>query len=138
MALRLASFAAILSYEERPALFADFRIPSLTRLLVESPIDVLLNLHGMVFSWNKGWMVFAPLALAGLVAAALRRADEELADVRLFAWGSFLSLAVGFAALSIWSEETWGPRYLQAAVAPACLALALAARREALPLARRC
>ena len=50
-------------------------------------------------------------------------------------------LAIGAASIYFWSEETWGPRYVHAAVAPLIICLALARKgvrfrlRKEIPLA---
>ncbi len=136
LAVRLASYAAVASYRASTPLFPGKSLVEAWRVhLVDSPLDFLVQLHGFLFSLNKGWLVFAPLALAGLVSAAIGRPAGG-ADVRRLALGSFVCLALPHAAMVFWAEETWGPRYLHAALAPALLALALA-RAQATPAPRR-
>lgn len=98
--------------------------------LVHEPIVPLLHLAALIASPNKGLLVFAPLALLGLVVApaAWRRRRE----VAAFALLTLAGVAGGISMLGIWSDETWGPRYLHVAVGP--LLLVFAATRAGRPL----
>lgn len=95
----------------------------------ESALSPLLHLAGFLGSPNKGLLVFAPVVILGLLAIPRAfAADRRLA---VFAVLTIAGLAGGFALLDVWSDETWGPRYLHSAVAP--LVLCLAAARRAKP-----
>ncbi len=96
--------------------------------LVRDAVSPFLHLAGLVGSPNKGLLVFAPLAIVALIA--LPRAWSVDRPVAAFAALTFGSLAAGLALLHMWSDETWGPRYLHSALAPLFLALA-ASRRGA-------
>jgi hypothetical protein len=101
--------------------------------LVHDPVLPLLHVVALLASPNKGLLVFAPPALLGLLAlpAAWRR-ERAVAAFALLTLGG---VAGGVSILGIWSDETWGPRYLHAAVAP--LLLAFAASRAGRPLRLR-
>lgn len=101
--------------------------------LVNGPVAPFLNAVGLLASPNKGLLVFAPLALAGLmcIPAAWRR-DRA---ITVFALLTLAGILGGISLVGIWSDETWGPRYLHAAVAP--LLLAFAASRAGRPLRAR-
>ncbi len=131
---RALSYVAVASYRRTAVLFGDLGLlEAWRRATVDSPIDLLVHLHGFLFSLNKGWLVFAPLALVGIVAAARRGPEQE---ARRFALGTFLCLLLPHAAMVFWAEDTWGPRYLNGAIAPALLALALV-RASSAQTARR-
>ncbi|MEO8275725.1 MAG: hypothetical protein ABI639_05860 [Thermoanaerobaculia bacterium] len=98
-------------------------------LWVHSPIDWLVHLHGLTLSLNKGLLLFAPLALLGLWRAFRGAVDDR--RVAQFALYSTACLLLPCAALTRWSDATWGPHALLAAIAPALLAFALSrAERE--------
>jgi len=101
--------------------------------LVSDPITPFLHLTALLASPNKGLLVFAPLAVVGLLAlpAAWRR-DRAIAVFALLTLGG---VAGGISLLGIWSDETWGPRYLHVAVPP--LLLVFAASRAGRPLRLR-
>ena len=89
-------------------------------------IASLASAVALLTSPNKGLLVFAPLALLGL--ALMPRTFHRDRALAVFA---FLSLAGPLALASHirpWSDETWGPRDLHAAIAPLCLCVALALR----------
>ncbi len=94
--------------------------------LVHDVGSPFFNLLGLLLSPNKGLIVYAPLAILGVAAipAAWRR-DRPVAVFALLTLGS---LAGALSFLEMWSDETWGPRYLHSAVAPAVLCLAVAMR----------
>lgn len=93
----------------------------------ENILSPLLHLAGFLGSPNKGLLVYAPVAILGLLA--LPRAFAADRRLAIFAVLTCAGLAGGFALLDVWSDETWGPRYLHSCVAPLVLCLA-AARRE--------
>jgi hypothetical protein len=126
LVLRLLTELAIRSYLLRHPILGPGNIrfsDALPIYLVDSPLVWLAHLHGFFLSANKGVLVFAPLALIGLWRAASGQVRPR--DLSIFALGTAACMALPLAALSVWSDETWGPRYLAVAVAPACLALAL-------------
>ncbi len=96
----------------------------------DSIVSTFLHLAAFVGSPNKGLLVFAPAAVLGLLA--LPRAFTANRAVAIFAALTFAGLAGGFALLDVWSDETWGPRYLHSTLGP--LVLCLAAARRSRPL----
>jgi hypothetical protein len=100
---------------------------------VHDPITPLLQLVAFLASPNKGLFVFAPLTL--VAALALPRAFAADRRVVVFALLTLFGFAGTLVFLEMWSDETWGPRYLHAAVAP--LLLGLAASRRGRPLRLR-
>ena len=93
--------------------------------LVRDPISPLLNLNALLASPNKGLFLYAPLTLLAVIA--LPRAWRAAPRVAVFALLTLLGLA-GVSFLGMWSDETWGPRYLHSAVAPLVLGLAASKR----------
>ena len=97
--------------------------------LVDSPVEWLVNIHGFLLSLNKGLLLFAPLAMIGIWRAFRGTvSDRKVGQFALFTAGSLL---LPYAALASWSDATWGPRHLLAALAPALLALALSRSERA-------
>ncbi|MDX2033313.1 MAG: hypothetical protein SF339_21745 [Blastocatellia bacterium] len=100
------------------------------RFLIEGPIDYAMNAWSILLSPNKGLAIFAPLAMLGL--ALIGRAWRTQPRLAVFA---VLILAGNIGAVSllrVWAEETWGPRYLHAAIGPLVLCLAASLGRERL------
>ena len=108
-------------------------------LIVREPAAAVLNLIGFLGSPSKGLVVFAPIAL--LAVFLVPRAAAADRGVAVFAALTLAGLAGGSCLLDVWTDETWGPRYLHAAVAPLVLCLAAEGRgvsgvwRRALPFA---
>jgi len=102
---------------------------------VHDPFLFLFNAVSLVASPNKGLLFYAPLAVFGL--CRIPRAISVRRRTGLFAALTFACLVAGFAFLKIWSDETWGPRYLHSAVAPLMLCLAFPASRPGRFRARR-
>jgi len=94
-----------------------------------SPFDWLVHVHGFLLSLNKGLLLFAPLVLVGLWRSFRGTVSNRLAG--RFALFAAASLIVPFAGLERWSDASWGPRPLLAAIAPALLALALSRTERA-------
>lgn len=125
--------ASALVYQRFPVTFrleerAAWR-SAVSATLVDSPVDWLVNIHGFLLSLNKGLLLFAPLALFGLWRAFRGAVDDR--RVGHFALFAASSLILPYAALTTWSDSTWGPRHLLAALAPALLALALSRTERA-------
>jgi hypothetical protein len=94
--------------------------------------DVISSLMGtlaLLVSPTKGLIVFAPLALLGLVL--LPRTFRRNRPIALFALLTLAGLLALLFWIRPWADETWGPRYIHSAVAPLliCLAAALRGRR---------
>ena len=94
-----------------------------------SPVDWLVHVHGFLLSLNKGLLLFAPLVLIGLWRSFRGTVSDR--TVGRFALFAAASLIVPFAGLETWSDASWGPRALLAAMAPALLALALSRSERA-------
>jgi hypothetical protein len=94
--------------------------------VVRDVVSPFLNAVALVGSPNKGLLVFAPVAVLGLLS--LPRAYRADRGVAAFAGLTFAGLAGGVSLLAMWSDETWGPRYLHSAIGP--LVLCVAASRS--------
>jgi hypothetical protein len=94
--------------------------------LSHDAISPLLHLIALFGSPNKGLIVYAPVALLALWS--IPRAWTTNRAVVLFALLTVGGLAGGISLLDAWTDETWGPRYLHAAIAPLILCLAAAKR----------
>ncbi len=83
-----------------------------------------MTLHAFAYfgSPNKSLLIYAPVVALSL--AALRPAYRTHPRVVIFALLSLAGLVCGFSLVYMWAEETWGPRYLHASVAPLIVALA--------------
>jgi len=101
--------------------------------LVREPILPFLNLAALIGSPNKGLLVFAPLAVLGILT--LPAAWRRRLPIAAFALLTLAGVAGGICVLGIWSDETWGPRYLHVAIPP--LLLVFAATRAGRPLRLR-
>ena len=119
VAVRAANWLLVAHYYSNSGVVNEVR-----GLLIGDWFAFPANLLSLLFSANKGLIVYAPLALLGLLAVArwreLTPADRDLLGFALLALGG---LAVGFALLRPFAEETWGPRYLHSALAPLAVAL---------------
>jgi hypothetical protein len=96
---------------------------------VHDPFLFLAHAISLVASPNKGLIFYAPLAVIGLFG--IRRLIAEHPRTGLFVALAFGGLAAGFSFLRDWADETWGPRFLHAAVAPLLLCLAIPSRDAA-------
>ncbi len=97
-------------------------------IFIDSPLTFLFNLVGYFGSPNKSLFIYAPLSL--ICVFALRRTWRLRPDIVIWTLLTLGGLAGGFAMLVVWTEETWGPRYLHSAIAPltVCLAVTLQGR----------
>jgi len=91
------------------------------------PLSWLMNLLGLLFSLNKGLVVYAPLVLLALVG--LRHAWRRQRELTVFALLNLAGLAGGLALFYFWAEETWGPRYLHSVVGGLMLTAAVGTAR---------
>jgi hypothetical protein len=92
-------------------------------IFTDSPLTFLFNLIGYFGSPNKSLFIYAPLTL--LCVLALWRARALRPDLVIWTLLTLGGLAGGFALLVVWTEETWGPRYLHSAIAPLVICLAV-------------
>ena len=98
-------------------------------ILVDSPLTVALQAFAYFGSPNKSLLLFCPvLALSFFTLGSAWRQQPRLVIFALLALGGLIG---GFSITRMWADETWGPRYLHATVAP--LILCLAAAKSALP-----
>jgi hypothetical protein len=98
-------------------------------LVVDHPLTAALHAFSYFGSPNKSLLIYAPVT--GLSLLALPRAYRAHPRVVIFAALTLAGLVGGFSALYMWAEETWGPRYPHAAIAP--LVISFAAARAAVP-----
>lgn len=93
-------------------------------ILVDSPLTVALQVFAYFGSPNKSLFLFCPILFLSLVTlgGAWRR-QPAIVIFTLLALGG---LVCGFSITRVWTDETWGPRYLHATIAPLTLCLAAA------------
>ena len=108
-------------------------------LLVDSPLTAALQAFAYFGSPNKSLLLFCPVL--ALSFATMGKAWRSQPQLVIFAWLTLGGLICGFSITRMWTDETWGPRYLHAVVAPLLLCLAAAKsaqefrwKREALTL----
>jgi hypothetical protein len=90
--------------------------------LADNPLTMALQAFAYFGSPNKSILIHAPVVALSL--AALPRAYRAHPRLAIFAVLALAGLAGGFSLIHMWAEETWGPRYLHAAIAPLVVALA--------------
>jgi hypothetical protein len=90
---------------------------------VDGPVTWALVMASLLFSVNKGFFVFSPICGVGI--AGLRRAIAVRKDVVVFALLTLAGPLAGLSLLVNWADETWGARYLHAAVVPVLMLLAV-------------
>jgi hypothetical protein len=93
------------------------------------PLMALFNGVSALASINKGVLIYCPILLLSIVA--LPRARQTHRHIVAFAILTLFGLLGGTSLVYFWSDETWGPRYLHAAIAP--LILCIAAARRGVP-----
>lgn len=93
-------------------------------ILTDSPLTAALQAFSFFGSPNKSLLLFCPLlALSFLSLGKSWRKQPQLVIFALLALGG---LVCGFSITRMWTDETWGPRYLHATIAPLILCLAAA------------
>ena len=91
-------------------------------VLVDSPLTVLAQAFSFFGSANKSLLIFAPVvALSLLRLPQAYRAQPQLVIFALLVLGGLVG---GYSLVTVWAEETWGPRYLHSAIAPLVICLA--------------
>lgn len=133
----------ILNYRLKAHWWATIGIGSTSyfrEMLVADPLVALFQAFSYFGAANKSLLIYAPVtALCLWQLPRAYRLHSELVIFTLLALGGLIG---GFALVQVWTEETWGPRYLHSAIAPlvVCLAASRAGaafswRREKLLLA---
>jgi len=102
----------------------DAGISYYSDLLVDSPLTAALQAFSYFGSLNKSLFLFCPILLLSFVS--LGAAYRQKPDIVIFALLSLAGLIGGFSVIWMWAEETWGPRYLHATIAPLVLCLGAA------------
>ncbi|MFN0111990.1 MAG: hypothetical protein ACKVZH_24275 [Blastocatellia bacterium] len=93
-------------------------------ILADSPLTAALQAFAYFGSPNKSLLLFCPvLVLSFLTLGSAWRHQPLLV---IFALLTLSGLIGGFSITRMWADETWGPRYLHAAIAPLMLCLAAA------------
>jgi hypothetical protein len=87
-------------------------------------ISYLFNAWNLIASANKGLIVFAPITLLGLVY--LRQTIRTQPTLGIFVALVVIGLVGGTAIVFFYADETWGPRYLHATIAPLIVIVAAA------------
>ena len=101
-------------------------LASLSIWFVDNPVTFLFNLFELLASPAKGLIVYSPVCLLALLA--MRQAWHRDRALVTFCGLVLGGTAIGFAMLRVWSDETWGSRYLHVTVAPLILCLGLTVR----------
>lgn len=102
----------------------------LRRFVETNPVRIASSVLMLLFSGNKGLILFAPVAALALATLpALWRRHRDLATFTLLVLAAILG---GFAVVGIPADETWGPRYLHGAIPLLLLSLAAVWGRERL------
>ncbi|MEO6726200.1 MAG: hypothetical protein ABIP14_13000 [Blastocatellia bacterium] len=90
--------------------------------LVDSPLTALAQAFSFFGSANKSLLLFAPVVALSLFR--LPQAYRARPRLVIFALLVLCGLAGGYSLVTVWAEETWGPRYLHSAIAPLMICLA--------------
>jgi 4-amino-4-deoxy-L-arabinose transferase-like glycosyltransferase len=94
----------------------------LATIIIDSPLTFIFNIYDYFGSANKSLFIYAPIVIFSFLG--LRRAYLAQPAIVIWALLTLSGLAGGFALMVVWSEETWGPRYLHSAIAPLVLCFA--------------
>lgn len=113
----------------------------LASLLVDDALVFLAQAFSFFGSANKSLLIYAPVVV--LCLARLPQAYRRQPRLVIFALLVLSGLVGGFSLVTVWTEETWGPRYLHSAIAPLVICLGVTQlntsdswqRRLALPAA---
>jgi hypothetical protein len=101
--------------------------------LAGDPAAIILNAISLFISTNKGLLIYCPVVLLCLLA--LRPAFRANRPVVTFACLALLGQVAIASVTAFWSDETWGPHYLQCTIGP--LFIALAASNAGRPIVLR-
>lgn len=106
------------------AKFGSSGIPSFkSSMLVSNPLFAMMNLFSYFGSVNKSILIFAPVV--GLALFAMPSVWRTHRSTAVFSLLVLLGLLLGCSYTLGWGDETWGPRYLHAAIAPLVICLGL-------------
>ncbi len=94
----------------------------LATILIDSPLTLVMNIFDYFGSANKSLLIYAPIVILSFLA--IRRAFKVQPAIVIWALLTLSGLAGGFALMVVWTEETWGPRYLHSAIAPLVICFA--------------
>jgi hypothetical protein len=94
------------------------------------PFRALLNFLSYFGSVNKGLFIYCPVMLLSFLY--IKRAADRNLKVVIFAVLALGGMALGCSTFYWWSDECWGPRYLNCTVAPFVLCFALVWKAAAL------
>jgi len=93
-------------------------------MLVDGPLAALAQAFSFFGSANKSLLIFAPVVVLSLFALPQAyRAQRRLVIFALLVLGGLVG---GYSLVTVWAEETWGPRYLHSAIGPLVICLAAA------------
>lgn len=97
----------------------------LRSMMTDSPVTALTQFWQLLVSPNKGLLIYSPPLIPAVfaLASALRGGREARRPIAVFALLTLIGLAAGASIVRVWSDETWGPRYLHSAIAPLLLCL---------------
>src|SRR5262249_25912777 len=90
--------------------------------LFHAPSAISLTAISLFISTNKGLLLYSPVLLLCLLA--LKPAFRANRPIVIFACLVLLGQAAFASVASFWSDETWGPRYLQCTIAPLFIVIA--------------
>ncbi|MBL8171857.1 MAG: hypothetical protein JNJ50_27100 [Acidobacteria bacterium] len=114
--------------EKYYAAAADNSAHAFSALLVNDPWLFFFQAFSFFGSVNKSLLLFAPLTAWALWR--LPRAFAANRSLTIFALLALGGLVFGFSLVRVWTEETWGPRYLHSGIAPLLLCLAVSQRAQ--------
>ncbi|MBS1788736.1 MAG: hypothetical protein JST85_13495 [Acidobacteria bacterium] len=103
---------------------ADAGVSYYKDILVGSPLTAVLQACAYFGSSNKSLFLFCPVLI--LSFPTLGKAWKSHPRIVMFTVLTLGGLIGGFSITRMWADETWGPRYLHATIAPLMLCLAAA------------
>lgn len=93
-------------------------------LLVDGPFMAVLQAFSYFGSPNKSLFLFCPVLILSFVSISIAFRRQPV--IVIFTLLTLAGLVGGFSIIWMWADESWGPRYLHAAIAPLILCLAAA------------
>jgi len=97
--------------------------------LIESPIEIFINIFRVLASANKGLLVYSPVLIASIYAVP--RAFRTNREVAIYALLVLLCTLALMSVMTTQTDETWGCRYMHLAIAPLVLCIGAAWSRFA-------